>query len=265
MTQLADPPAPPEATPPPPYEGEGGRGGRGGGGGKLVRDLLEVLALAVALYVVITICLQTVRVDGPSMIPTLQNNDLLFADKLTYHLHAPERGDIIVLKQPGDVNRDIIKRIIGVPGDTIEIDGSYHVVNGQPRPAVLIKPAGAKDFQVLPEPYLPNQTTDPWTDVDMCCDSTGKATKTPQALLIPRDEYFVMGDNRNVSLDSRYLGLIPRNNIIARARLRIWPLSTFGLLSRGPALATSLLLPLPLPLLRRRRRIAALVAGRSRA
>jgi signal peptidase I len=261
MTQLADPPAPPETTPPSPSEGGGGGDG---GGRKLVRDLLEVLALAIALYIVITICLQTVRVDGPSMIPTLQNNDLLFADKLTYHLHAPERGDIVVLKQPGDVNRDIIKRIIGVPGDTIEIDGNYHVVNGQSRPAVLIKPAGTKDFEGLPEPYLPNQASDPWTDVDMCCDANGKATKTPQALLIPKDEYFVMGDNRNVSLDSRYLGLIPRNNIIARARLRIWPLSTFGLLSRGPALPTALILPLPWGFFRQRRRIAALIAGAPR-
>jgi signal peptidase I len=260
MTQLtAPPPAPPEAAPPPPPPKESGGGGR-----KLVRDLLEVLALAVALYIVITICLQTVRVDGPSMIPSLQNNDLLFADKLTYHLHAPERGDIVVLRQPGDVNRDIIKRIIGVPGDTVEIDGNYHLVNGQPRPAVLIKPAGASTFQALAEPYLPDQTKDPWTDVDFCCDSAGKATKTPEALTIPKDRFFVMGDNRNVSLDSRYIGLIPRGNIIARARLRIWPLSTFGLLGGGPGLASALLVPVPFGLFRQRRRVAALMAGRRR-
>jgi signal peptidase I len=262
MTQLtAPPPAPPEAGPPPPPPPKESSGG----GRKLARDLIEVLALAVALYIVITICLQTVRVDGPSMIPTLQNNDLLFADKLTYNLHAPERGDIVVLRQPGDVNRDIIKRIIGLPGDTIEIDGTYHMVNGQPRPAVLIKPAGASAFQVLPEPYLPDQTKDPWTDVDFCCDSAGKATKTPEALTIPRDRFFVMGDNRNVSLDSRYIGLIPRSNIIARARLRIWPLRTFGLFGRGPALATALLIPLPFGLLRQRRRVAAVVAGGRRS
>ncbi len=149
MAQIAPPPpAPPEAAPPPPAKPSGG-------GTKLARDLLEVLALAVALYVVITVCVQTVRVNGPSMIPTLQNNDLLFADKLTYHLHAPERGDIVVLKQPGDINRDIIKRIIGVPGDTIEIDGDYNLVNGQPRPAVLIKPAGARTFR--PPRALPAQ------------------------------------------------------------------------------------------------------------
>lgn len=258
MAQIAPPPpAPPEAAPPPPAKPSGG-------GRKLARDLLEVLALAVALYVVITVCVQTVRVDGPSMQPTLQNNDLLFADKLTYHLHGPERGDIVVLKQPGDINRDIIKRIIGVPGDTIEIDGDYDVVNGQPRPAVLIKPAGAQNFSVLPEPYLPNQTKDPWTDVVFCCDSNGKATKSPQPLKLPKDEYFVMGDNRNVSLDSRYIGLIPRQNIIARARLRIWPLSAFGLIERGPALPAALILPLPWGAFRRRRRVAALMASTRR-
>jgi signal peptidase I len=257
MTQLtALPPATPEAAPPPPPEKSSGGGGR-----RLARDLVEVLGLAIALYVVITICLQTVRVDGPSMIPTLQSNDLLFADKLTYRLHAPERGDIVVLRQPGDVNRDIIKRVIGVPGDTVEIDGTFHVVNGQPRPAVLIKPAGASTFQVLPEPYLPDQSKDPWTDVDFCCDSGGRATKTPQPLTIPRDRFFVLGDNRNISLDSRYIGLIPRANIIGRARLRIWPLSTFGLLGRGPGLAAAILVPLPWGLVRQRRRVAALAAG----
>ncbi len=256
MTQLAaPPPATPQAPPPPPEKGSGG------GGRKLARDLIEVLALAVALYIVITICLQTVRVDGPSMIPTLQSNDLLFADKLTYRLHPPERGDIVVLRQPGDLNRDIIKRVVGVPGDTIEIDGTYHVVNGQPRPAVLIKPAGASGFQVLPEPYLPDQTRDPWTDFDFCCDSAGKATKTPEALTIPKDRFFVMGDNRNISLDSRYIGLIPRANILARARLRIWPLNSIGFITSGPGLAAALIVPLPWGLVRQRRRVAALVAG----
>jgi len=255
MAQVTAPPAPPRTAPPPPDRSPGG-------GRKLARDLIEVLALAVALYVIITVCLQTVRVDGPSMMPTLQNNDLLFADKLTYRLHAPERGDIVVLRQPGDLSRDIIKRIIALPGDTIEIDGTYSVVNGQPHPAVLIKPAGTSTFQVLAEPYLPNQTKDPWQDVVFCCDSTGRATTVPEPLAIPKDEYFVMGDNRNVSLDSRYIGLIPRANILARARFRIWPLTSIGLLSKGPALTGAILLPLPYGLLRQRRRVAALVRGR---
>jgi signal peptidase I len=256
MTQAAALPAASPDTPaaPPPSRREG----RG-----LVRDLVEVGLLALALYGLITVCLQTVRVDGPSMIPSLQSDDLLFADKLTYHLHGPERGDIVVLREPGDAHRDLIKRVVGLPEDTIEIDGTYHLVNGQPRPAVLIKPARATTFQVLREPYLPDQSRDPWTDVDFCCDATGRATTQPQPLVIPRDRYFVMGDNRNVSYDSRYLGLIPRASILARARVRIWPPTAIGVLGNGPGLATALLLPLPLGLARRRRRVAAASAATS--
>jgi signal peptidase I len=231
------PPTRPEA--PPAAPSPRGRGQR------LLRELVEVLLLAVALYALITLCLQTVRVDGPSMVPTLQSDDLLFADKLTYRLHAPERGDIVVVRQPGDAHRDLIKRIVGLPGDTIEIDGTYHLVDGGPRPAVLIKPAGRTSFQVLREPYLPDPRRDPWTDVVFCCDRTGRATTQPQALVIPADRFFVLGDNRNVSLDSRWIGLIPRDDILARARLRIWPLTHVGLFGRGPGLAPALLMTVP--------------------
>jgi signal peptidase I len=222
----------------------------------LARDILEVLALAFALYIVIALALQTVRVEGESMVPTLGNNDLLFADKLSYHLHAPDRGDIIVLKPPDEPNRDFIKRIIGLPGDTIEIDGHYQE-NGRQHTAVLIRPPGASGFEVLHEPYLPDQTKDPWDEMTFCCDSGGHATTEPQPLVLPKDEYFVMGDNRNRSRDSRFIGLIPRNNILGRAWIRIWPLSHLGFLGQGPTLATAILLPLPVLGLRRRRRIAA--------
>jgi signal peptidase I len=259
-------PAGPDVPPSPPSPQGHGR--------RLVRELVEVLVIAVVLYGLITLCLQTVRVDGPSMQPTLRSGDLLVADKLTYHLHAPERGDIVVVRQPGDVNRDIIKRVIGLPGDTIEIDGTYHLVDGRPRPAVLIKPAGTTSFEVLREPYLPDQGTNPWTDVVFCCDRTGRATTQPQPLLIPGDRFFVLGDNRNVSLDSRYIGLIPRPNILARARLRFWPLTRAGLLGNGPGLAPALLIPPPLvPLVRltpdcrrcRRRGAGDRLPGRLRA
>ena len=81
----------------------------------LARDILEVLALAFALYIVIALALQTVRVEGESMVPTLSNNDLLFADKLSYHLHAPNRGDIVVFQPTDEPNRDFIKRILAIP------------------------------------------------------------------------------------------------------------------------------------------------------
>ncbi|MDB5113931.1 MAG: signal peptidase Serine peptidase [Chloroflexi bacterium] len=226
----------------------------------LVRDILEVLALAFALYIVIALALQTVRVEGDSMVPTLRNNDLLFADKLSYHLHAPDRGDIIVLKPPDEPNRDFIKRIVGVPGDTIEIDGHYSS-NGRQRAAVLIRPAGASGFQVLKEPYLPDQTKDPWDEMTFCCDAGGRATTEPQPLVIPKDDYFVMGDNRNRSRDSRFIGLIPRNNVLGRAWIRIWPPGRLGFLGPGPSLAAALL-PLPLLGLRRRRQLLAALRRR---
>jgi hypothetical protein len=128
---------------------------------------------------------------------------------------------------------------------------------------VLIRPAGATGFQVLHEPYLPDQTRDPWDEMTFCCDSGGRATTEPQPLVIPKDEYFVMGDNRNRSRDSRFIGLIPRNNILGRAWIRIWPLGHLGFLGQGPALATAALLPLPVLGLRRRRRALAALRERS--
>jgi signal peptidase I len=214
------------------------------------RDLVEVAALALGLYIVVSLALQTVRVDGVSMVPTLTNGDLLFADKLSYHVHAPQRGDIVVLRPPGQAGQDFIKRIIGVPGDTIEIDTSTTTDGGR-HAAVLIKPAGATAFERLSEPYLPG---DPWTENGYCCDAGGHGTDQAQPLTIPRDQYFVMGDNRNVSEDSRALGLIPRQNILARAWVRVWPAGHLGALGRGPALVSAGVPLAPALLLWRRRR-----------
>jgi signal peptidase I len=218
----------------------------------LLRDILEVLALAFALYIVIAFALQTVRVDGESMEPTLQNSDLLFADKLSYHLHAPERGDIIVLRPPDQPNTDFIKRIVAVPDDFVEIDGKHLNADGSTSAAVLVKTCLSCAPQVLKEPYLPDQKKEPWTEMVFCCDSTGHATGEPTWLHVPQDMYFVLGDNRNHSRDSRSIGLIPRNNILGRAWVRIWPLSHFGFLCQGPTLATAAAL-IPVPFWWRRR------------
>jgi len=226
--------------------------------GRPWRDLLEVAALALGLYIVVSLALQTVRVDGVSMVPTLTNGDLLFADRLSYHLRAPQRGDIVVLKPPGQSGQDFIKRIIGIPADTLEIDTNTSQ-DGTRRAEVLIKPAGAATCERLSEPYLP--PTDPWTENGYCCDPTGHATDQAQPLTIPHDEYFVMGDNRNVSEDSRSLGLIPRANILARAWVRVWPAAHLGALGRGPALVTAGVPVVPALLLwRRRRRIRRMAA-----
>ena len=220
----------------------------------LIRDVVEVLALALALYVIITYALQTVRVDGTSMVPTLSNGDLLFADKLSYHLHSPSRGDIVILEPPSNPDQDFIKRVVGVPGDIIEIKPDYSKNGSKPRAAVLVKPGGQGDFQVVGEPYLPDQTQDPWVDTASCCTADGRWSPEPNAITIPQDQYFVLGDNRNASKDSRAIGFIPRDKIIGRALLRIWPLSHLGFLGSGPSLTAALVLPLPLGRLAWRRR-----------
>jgi len=244
--------------PPPPVKKARGRR-------TIIRDIVEVLLLALAIYVVIAFALQTVRVEGESMVPTLQNNDLLFANKISYHFHGPDRGDIIVLQPPGQLNRDFIKRVIGLPGETIEIDGRYvdpKNPSAPPRTAIKIKEVGKSNWEVLDEPYLPDQKVDPWDEMNNCCDSTGKATSVPTPLTLPKDMYFVMGDNRNRSSDSRSIGLIPRGNILGKAWIRIWPFSHFGFLGAGPKVVSSLVLALPVVPLRRRREIAAALRAR---
>jgi len=233
--------------------------------GTLIRDSLEVLLIAVALYVAINLAFQTVRVDGFSMNGTLQNQDFLLSTKVAYHLHDPERGDIIVLKPPdaADAGTDFIKRIIGLPGDVLEIDPSYvdpTAPGSAPTSAVLIKPGGRGSWQRLVETYLPG----PWTSANGCCQSGASAglnsnDDQPHPMTIPPNEYFVLGDNRDASKDSRYIGLVPRQNIIAEAWLRLYPFNHIGTLGPGPTLlpagaAGAAIVPVSVPLRRRRPR-----------
>ena len=199
--------------------------------------MLEVLIIAVVLYIAIWSALQTVRVDGESMVGTLQNNDLLLASKISYYFGDPQRGDIVVLIPPSDPTKDFIKRVIGIPGDTIEIDGSRSPT------AVLIKPGGKGPWQRLQEPYLPEK----WDTMNFCCLPGGTESSAAQPLNIPAGKYFVMGDNRNKSSDSRSFGLVPRKNILAKAFVRVLPFGRFGIGS-GPTLvpdSTALVLETP--------------------
>jgi signal peptidase I len=219
--------------------------------------LLEVLLIAVVLYLVIANALQTVRVDGESMVGTLQNQDLLLASKVSYDFGGnPQRGDIVVLVPPNDPSKDFIKRVIGIPGDILEIDGTHQPTQ------ILVKPGGQGAFLAIKEPYLP----EPWTTESFCCRPDGTASATAMAVTIPQGDYFVMGDNRNRSSDSRIFGFVPRNHILAKAFLRIWPLNHFGGLGEGPTLAPAQTAALVVPavgiaglevwLQRRRRRLS---------
>ena len=213
-----------------------------------LRDTVEVLLIAFVLYIAIWTCLQTVRVDGESMVGTLQNNDLLLASKISYRFGDPQRGDIVILIPPTEPDRDFIKRVIAVPGDQLEIDGNYQ---GSGNTAVLIKPGGKGPWQKLDEPYLPEK----WTVTTMCCDSNGRATAAPTPVTLGATQYFVMGDNRNRSSDSRAFGFIERDKIIAKAFMRIWPLGAVRLGS-GPTLVPGAVFVLPWYRVRRRRRAA---------
>ena len=169
----------------------------------LLRELVEVVLLAVILYFGISFAVQTVHVEGLSMFATLDDNDYLIANKIDYRLHAPERGDIVILRPPSDNSKDFIKRIIALPGERLLITDGVVYINGRK----------------LNEPYLPEA----WTQL-----SNWLGTGGPDGTVVPANEYFVMGDNRNRSQDSRIFGFIGRDRIDGRAWFRIWPLDHFG-------------------------------------
>ena len=182
----------------------------------LVSELAEILILAVGLYLVITFAVQTVHVIGYSMVPTLDNNDYLIASKLDYRLHKPERGDIIILRSPFDQSKDFIKRIVALPGERLAIRNGQVLINGR----------------ALREDYLPKNEI--WNV------NANWPPDSPDGTVIPPDSYFVMGDNRNRSSDSRIFGPIKSDQIAGKAWIRVWPLDKFGVTGTRPELRTGL-------------------------
>lgn len=176
---------------------------------RIMRELLNtaiyLLCVLGAVWLVITFVGQRTEVEGASMENTLHNGDNLIVDKLSYRFHDPERFDIIVFPFQFQDNTYYIKRIIGLPGETVQImdDGSIYI-NGEK----LEENYGME--VIKPE-------------------TIGRAA---EPIELWDDEYFVMGDNRNNSSDSRtdMVGNIKRENIIGKAWLRIWPVSDFGVL-----------------------------------
>ena len=185
----------------------------------VVREIVETVLLALLVFLAVRASFQNFKVEGNSMFPTLDDGEFLIVNKLVYSevdieklgrfipflepgenpkrwvFHGPERGDIIVLQDPRDPGVDLIKRVIGLPGDRFEIIQGRIFINGF----------------LLEEPYIKS----PWR---------GSLPETT----IPPGEYFVMGDNRDNSQDSRSLGLVPKDLIIGKALLAYWPLDDFG-------------------------------------
>lgn len=171
-------------------------------------DLTETLVIGLSFFLVVYLFfLQPHQVNGHSMDHTFENGDFLLTDKVSYRVGDPKRGDIVVFHAPESANCptgtgcDFIKRVIGLPGDTIQVRDNHIFLNGQ----------------LLKESYLPpDLVTEP-----------GAFTRN-KTIVVGPGEYFVCGDNRPGSSDSRAWGTVPKENIVGRAFFRYWPMSTAG-------------------------------------
>lgn len=175
-----------------------------------------VLVLITALLIRSFIA-QPFVVEGKSMEPTLHNAEYLIVDKIEYRLHPPQRGDVVVFKAPESPDQNYIKRVIGLPGETVTIKDNAVFVNG-----TLVK-----------EEYINNPITTPVSTTD------NPAFFLEQKLT--STEYFVMGDNRDHSSDSRRWGPLPIKNIIGRAQVVLFPFNQLGLIRVPTSSYTALL------------------------
>ncbi|HTP01544.1 MAG TPA: signal peptidase I [Anaerolineales bacterium] len=172
---------------------------------RFLLDLLETVGLALVLFVLINSVSARVRVDGSSMLPTLHDGEFVLVNKMAYRLGAPTRGDIIVFRSTTEADLDLIKRIIGVPGDQVSIRNGHVRVNDQ----------------MLVEPYInadPNYSGE-WK--------------------VPAGDLFVLGDNRNDSSDSHMWGFLPERNVIGKALLIYWPPPEWAMINHVPVAAAA--------------------------
>ena len=168
---------------------------------------LKTIGLSVILALGIRTFVAEARyIPSGSMLPTLQINDRLIVDKLSYHFQTPHRGDIVVFSPTDTLKQQnfkdaFIKRVIGLPGDKVEVKSGRVYINGNPLPENYIE--DSPDYQYGP-------------------------------VTVPADSYLVLGDNRNNSYDSHYWGFVPRDRIIGKAVVRFWPLNRLGELEPEP-------------------------------
>ncbi|HWO93530.1 MAG TPA: signal peptidase I [Dehalococcoidia bacterium] len=187
------------------------------------RDLIETAILALLIFFAVRSAVQNFKVEGFSMDPSLENGEYILVDKVSYGVfdlgplerfipfvdsgddgflfEGPQRGDVIVFEAPIAEGRDFIKRVIGVPGDQIEVRDGVVYVNGQ----------------AIDEPYITHKGSYDWP-----ADGSGPAT-------VPDKHYFVLGDNRDNSSDSHIWGFLPADKVVGRAWVSYWPTSSIGL------------------------------------
>lgn len=164
-----------------------------------VRELLETVLLIAAIYAFVNLATARFVVDGHSMLPNFNTDQFIIVSRLSYVLGEPERGDVVVFHYPMQPDRDFIKRVIGLPGDTVTILDGYVYINGH----------------FLEEPYIDNFCS------NKRCDGEW---------VVGEDEYFVLGDNRGASKDSQDFGPVNEKYIVGRAFVRYWPPEDWALI-----------------------------------
>lgn len=171
----------------------------------ITRDIIFAAVMAVLIVVFVV---QPVRVEGTSMQPRLENDERIFVNKFDYTFWDIHRGDIVVFWYPEDPTKSFIKRVIGLPGETLDMDANGHItINGRP----------------LDEPYLAPER-------NQAARARWNQVRSDFKYVKPH-YYFVMGDNRDASNDSRSWGLVPEKYIYGKAMFRYWPLPRLGLLN----------------------------------
>lgn len=171
-------------------------------------ELIEFIAIVFAILMAIRVfAAEPHKVSGSSMVPNFHDGDYIITNKLATRLSEPKRGEVVILQDPLDINKVFIKRVIGLPGETLKISSGAVYINNQ----------------LLEEPYLPTGLR----------TSGENFLKDDSEITVPDGNYFVMGDNRNNSSDSREWGLLKKNLIIGQAFLRYWPLDKVTLVNIG--------------------------------
>jgi signal peptidase I len=174
---------------------------------KSTLEFIKTIAIVLVLaFIIKTFFIQTFIIDGQSMEPNFHNGEYLLVDKFSYHITQPKRGDVDIIIPPDDISKDYIKRIIGVPGDTVEIKSGKVFINNKE----------------IKEPYLPSNTP----------TLINGDFKQSQKITLKDNQYYVLGDNRGDSRDSRYIGIIPKENIIGRTLLIAFPFKNAQVISR---------------------------------
>jgi signal peptidase I len=162
-------------------------------------------------------------IPSGSMLPTLQINDRLIIDKLSYRFSNPVRGDIVVFNPTAQLEKEnykdaFIKRVIGVPGDRVDVKAGKVYINGK----------------VLPENYLDEPPAKDWSTTDRYASDELDKIPWPTNGRVPQGQYLVLGDNRNNSYDSHYWGFVPKDKIVGKATVRFWPMNRAGGLDPQP-------------------------------